>query len=72
MVDLKIAILDGNVDIQGVKIMKNLASGVARGSSVVLAKVHPEYIKRGTYSIINMCSDGYTYTDVMVSLVVII
>ena len=63
------AIIDGNVNVQGVKIMKNLASGVARGSSVVLAKVHPEYIrpKARTYSIINMCSDGYTYTDVMVS-----
>ncbi|KAG2221783.1 hypothetical protein INT45_003423 [Circinella minor] len=65
MVDLTAVVLNGNVNIQGVKIMKNLASGVARGSSVVIAKVHPEYIGEQNYSIINMCSDGYTYTDVM-------
>ena len=71
MVDLRTAVLNGNVVIQGVKIMKNLASGVARGSSVVLAKVHPEIIGEQNYSIINMCSDGYTYTDVMVRIFLI-
>ncbi|KAI9249746.1 hypothetical protein BDA99DRAFT_523533 [Phascolomyces articulosus] len=65
---LTAAMLDGNINLQGIKVSESLASGVIRGSSVVLAKIHPEKIDNGypyNYSIINMCAGGHTYTDVM-------
>ncbi|KAI9269291.1 hypothetical protein BDA99DRAFT_558039 [Phascolomyces articulosus] len=61
---LNTAVLYGNVELNGITISKSLASGVIRGSSSVLAKIHPEN-PRDAYDIINMCADGYTYTDVM-------
>ncbi|KAI9490901.1 hypothetical protein BDB00DRAFT_525682 [Zychaea mexicana] len=60
--DSTVTVLDGNVELRGIKIESSLVSGVVRGSSTVLAKVHP---RNSTYTLVNMCADGYTYTDVM-------
>ncbi|KAI9499605.1 hypothetical protein BDB00DRAFT_794669 [Zychaea mexicana] len=62
--NMRIAILDGHIDLRGIKVKRSLASGVVRGSSTVLAKIHPE-LNNNTYTLVNMCADGYTYTDVM-------
>ncbi|KAI8142742.1 hypothetical protein BJV82DRAFT_614115 [Fennellomyces sp. T-0311] len=58
------AVLDGEIALYGPKIKQALAAGVIRGSSTVLAKVDADHSK---FDIINMCSSGYTYTDVMMT-----
>ncbi|KAI9496544.1 hypothetical protein BDB00DRAFT_809287 [Zychaea mexicana] len=60
--DLRVAVLDGDVYLGGIRTKRSLAAGVLRGSSTVLAQIHPE---DNTYAVINMCADGYTYTNVM-------